>query len=377
MYRKIVSASMFVVLSLFGCNNSVNVTVQAVKLDSEKAPGNYLVVPLFISEYPSWGGFATATDMGLIDGRPGWVGPIEKKYGVDLDVRSRPYDTCISEFGSVGGAICVTNVDLPGIYKNRHATAILPTSTSAGADAVTVIGVEDLDDLVKVDVYGLEKSVSDFAFTRILEENGRNPDNYKFRNRDPEATATGLQSGSIKAGMIWNPFVILTLQTQPKAKVLIDTKAIPGEVIDMVAFDDATLANPKGNAAAQCVVETYYAVCDLLNDKMKGDDAYESLKERFAPKLTVEQMRSICEVGPGLGGGYKTHFYASPEEGIQVFEQDHLEPIMKKVLKWANDRQLVEGDMRFMNRKTFKKMSLTGGPPTIVFDETFMQAAGK
>jgi hypothetical protein len=48
-------------------------------------------VPSFtiaVSEYPSWSGtFLTACDIGLINGEKGKLGPIEKKWNVDLEVK--------------------------------------------------------------------------------------------------------------------------------------------------------------------------------------------------------------------------------------------------------------------------------------------------
>ena len=56
-------------------------------------------VPSFsiaVSEYPSWSGtFLTACDIGLIDGAKGKMGPLEKKWKVDLVVKDTDYDSCM------------------------------------------------------------------------------------------------------------------------------------------------------------------------------------------------------------------------------------------------------------------------------------------
>src|SRR3989339_705678 len=76
----------------------------------------YADVPSFtlaVSEYPSWSGtFLTACDIGLIDGEQGKMGPMEKKWNVDIVVKDTDYDSCITLFtnGNVDAA-CLTNID--------------------------------------------------------------------------------------------------------------------------------------------------------------------------------------------------------------------------------------------------------------------------
>src|ERR1051325_586332 len=52
-----------------------------------RPPQKEKVVPTFSlawSEYPSWSVFGVASELGLIDGRQGHQGELEKKWGVDI-----------------------------------------------------------------------------------------------------------------------------------------------------------------------------------------------------------------------------------------------------------------------------------------------------
>src|SRR5262249_27064407 len=88
------------------------------------------------SEYPSWSVFGVAHEKKLIDGAAGKQGPIEQKWGVDIELRERAYDPCIQEYSASSCvAVCITNMDVLAPSLTRDSVAIMPTSTSIGADA--------------------------------------------------------------------------------------------------------------------------------------------------------------------------------------------------------------------------------------------------
>ena len=233
-------------------------------------------VPSFsiaVSEYPSWSGtFLTACDIGLIDGAKGKMGPLEKKWKVDLVVKDTDYDSCITLFvnGNVDAA-CLTNIDSLAPSVTRQSVAILPTSTSAGADACLVLPeIKTVKDLKGVPVRGLAASVSEYAFDKGLEALGENPKAYTFESLDPVQVGVVLQTGKIKAGVTWNPVVMETLKANPKIKRLFDSKLIKGHIIDMVTASSDSLNKPGGKAFGCAVVDTYYTVCKLMESDNGG-----------------------------------------------------------------------------------------------------------
>lgn len=301
----------------------------------------YAADPVFsiaVSEYPSWSGtFLTACDIGLIDGAEGKQGPLEKKWKVDLVVKDADYDSCITLFvnGNVDAA-CLTNIDSLAPSVTRKAVAILPTSTSAGADACIVQpGITSVKDLKGVTVRGLAASVSEYAFDKGLEALGENPAEYTFENLDPVQVGVVLQSGNIEAGVTWNPVVMETLKAKPELRRLFDSSLIKGHIIDMVTASRASLEKEGGKAFACAVADTYYTVCRLMESPEMQDKTLTSMGKRFAG-LGLQEMRVIVK---------ETSFYSTPEKGLALFGGQELPAVMEKeVLPWTVSKGLVDAD---------------------------------
>ncbi len=88
------------------------------------------------SEYPSWSVFGVAGELGMIEKEAGKLGEFEKKWKVDIVLEQADYDPSIQLYGAgAADAVCITNMDVLGPADKRASVAILPTSTSNGADA--------------------------------------------------------------------------------------------------------------------------------------------------------------------------------------------------------------------------------------------------
>lgn len=301
---------------------------------SDPAPADWPVFTLDWSEYPSWSTFGVADEIGMIDGEKGKVGEFEKKHKVDLVLHLRDYDTCITEYGS-GAAdfVCITNMDVLSPSLGRRSTAILPTSTSAGADALIVSkDITNIDQLKGKQVHGLAKSVSQYCFDRNVEIQGGNPDDYKFTNMDPGAASIAFQQkqSGVQAIVVWNPFVIETLNKRKDCHVLVSSQATPNEIVDMVAGANDSIKKPGGDRAAKCIIETFYAINGRLADATHKDDTLIALGEKFA-NLTLLHMRTVVR---------QTRFYDSPDKAIKLFEgQDH-QQIMDRVAAYCVKREI-------------------------------------
>jgi ABC-type nitrate/sulfonate/bicarbonate transport system substrate-binding protein len=277
------------------------------------------VISLAYSEYPSWSTFGVAEAKGLIDGKEGRMGPLEKNWNTDIVLKLVDYDTSITLYGnSTVDGVCITNNDIPSPAEGRKSVVVCPTSTSAGADACIVVGDGrsdiSIDSLKEIQVYGLEKSVSQYAFTRILKKAGKNPLDYTFKNLDPAAAAGALQTGQkgIQAIMVWNPFVLQTLRTNDKASVLFDTRSIPEAVIDCIAFGEDVTKKPGADRAICAVLDAFYRVDAMLLDPVQRDSTLVALGEKFC-SLNAQDMALCTE---------QTKFYSTPEAGITLFQSD-------------------------------------------------------
>ncbi|TWT29199.1 hypothetical protein KOR34_53390 [Posidoniimonas corsicana] len=280
----------------------------------DAAPADTPVFSLAWSEYPSWSVFGVAHEKGLLDKDEGKLGEIEKKWGVDIVLVQADYDPCLAQYGnSTVDAVCMTNMDSLAPASGRDSVAILPTSTSVGADACIAVGVDSIDALKGEPTYGLEKSVSQYAFERCLELEGQDPSEFEFKNMDPGVAAQAMQGGdeNIKSIMVWNPFVLQTLRDREGSKRLFDSRKIPEEIIDMVVVSKASLAKPGGDKFAHALIDAFYQVNAHLADDATRADTLKALGEKFS-SLGVDDMEIVVE---------ETQMYATPDAGIGLFEQ--------------------------------------------------------
>ena len=300
-------------------------------LAKEKIP----VFTLAWSEYPSWSAFGVAHEYRLIDGRRGKLGPIEKKWGVDIELKEADYDTCIVMYGAKQcDAACLTNMDslAPGL--TRASVAILPTSTSDGADAcIVTTDITDVKQLKGTKVFGLAKTVSEYTFVRNLELLGEKEADYRFTNMDPGAAALAMQQKQpgFNAIVAWNPFVLETLNKRKDTHVLFDSTSIKGEIIDMVTMAQDALDRPKGMAFACAVIDTFYEINKKIEHPDTRDDALVALGEKFS-HLNVESMKKVVQ---------QTKFYSTPDAGLALFTGNEVRTTMDKVVKFCVDHDIV------------------------------------
>lgn len=288
------------------------------------------------SEYPSWSAFGVAHEAKLINGKQGELGPIEKKWNVDIVLKEAEYDPCLSMYGSgQTDAVCITNMDVLSPSLSRAGVAILPTSTSFGADALIVSkDITSVDDLKGKKVRGLALSVSEYCFARNLEVLGKNPKDFDFVNMDPGAAALAMQQRQegFDAIMVWNPFVLDTLNKRKDTHVLFDSTSTPGEIVDMVVVAKSSIEKPGGKEFAMAVIDTFYQLNLRLNAPDTRDDTLIALGEKFS-NLDLASMRKVCQ---------QTKFYGTPDEGIGVYTGDALKETMKKVVKFCVDHGMTE-----------------------------------
>ncbi len=314
------------------------------------------------SEYPSWSIFGVADELGLINGKEGERGEIEEKHGIDIVLKEAGYDSCLNMFSSKNcDAVCMTNMDALIVSPSRDCVAVLPTSTSKGADACIVVGIPDLDALKEHKVYGLKGTVSEYCFARCLEKAGKDEADYQFTNQDPAAAAVAMKNKAAdhQAIMVWNPFVLQTLNDRPDAKVLFDSSQIPGEIVDMVVIGKDSLAKPGADKFVQAVIETFYRMNAALADPQSGDETLVAVGKKFS-QLGLDDMKKVVQ---------QTVFYKSPAEAEALLTGDEFKNNMKTVQEFCVNHGLVK-DASY----DFGDADQAGGVK-LRFDPTFVKKA--
>jgi ABC-type nitrate/sulfonate/bicarbonate transport system substrate-binding protein len=287
------------------------------------------------SEYPSWSVFGVAHEVKLIDGGEGKQGPIEKKWNVDIVLKEAEYDPCLTMYGAAQcDAVCITTLDALNPSLSRPSVVILPTSTSAGADALIVPNtIKDVKQLKGKKVHGLAKSVSEYCFNRNLELLGEKPTDYKFTNMDPGAAAVAFQQkqSEIQAIVVWNPFVLETLNKRKDSHVLFDSTKIPNEIIDSVVMAQTSLDKPGGKDFACAIIETFYAVNKRIADPTTKDDTLVALGEKFS-HLDLAAMKKVVQ---------QTKFYSTPKDGLDILTGSEIKDLTKRVTDFCVKQEIV------------------------------------
>lgn len=346
----------FATLLLGGCNSKSDSTATG-GADGTTAKGPAPVFSLAWSEYPSWSVFGVADEMDLINGEEGAMGELEKKYNVDIVLNEAGYDSCLNMFTSGNcDAVCITNMDALIVSPGRDGVAILPTSTSNGADACVVAGVETFEDLKGVKTYGLKGTVSEYAFVRGLQEMGQDPAEFTFTNQDPAIAASAMaqKQDTHKAIMVWNPFVLQTLNDRPDSKVLFDSSKIPGEIVDMVVIGRDVLEKEGGKDFAQALIETFYQMNIEMTKPETGDEVLVELGKKFS-NLGLEDMKTVVK---------QTQFYSDADQGLALLTSGEFQTTMQTVEKFCVDQGLVENPQYGFGTETGMKL---------LFDPTYLQ----
>lgn len=332
---------------------------------AESAGGAAPAFSLAWSEYPSWSVFGVAHELGLIDGDEGKLGTIEKKHNVDIVLKALDYGACLNTFTSKNcDAVCITNMDALIVSPNRDGIALLPTSTSNGADACIVVGINNLEELKAHKVYGLKETVSEYCFVRCIEEaekvekKGYKAEDFQFTNQDPGVAAVAMaqKQETHQAIMVWNPFVLQTLNDRPDAKVLFDSSAIPGEIVDMVVVGRDVMDKPGADAFAKAVIETFYQMNKELTKPDGGDEVLVELGRKFS-NLGLEDMKKVVQ---------QTQFYKTPAEAIALLNGDEFKATMETVAGFCVAQGLVENPQYGFGGETGKQL---------VFDASYIQSA--
>jgi NitT/TauT family transport system substrate-binding protein len=277
---------------------------------------------------------------------------------VDIVLKQLSYDACITQYGAGQvDAVCITNMDILSPALGRASVAICPTSTSAGADACIVVGIDDVKALREHKVYGLDKSVSEYCFVRNLELQGEKESDHKFTSKGPDEAALAMQSNpdSTKAIMVWNPFVLQTLRKVKDSKVLFDSSTIPGEIVDMLVMAKESLAKPGGKEFACAIIDTFYHVSNMIDAEATHDETLLALAAKFAPELTVADMEEVVT---------QTAFYKTPDAGTELYSSEPFKTTMGKVLAFCTSHGMVDKEPSIVYGQ---------GDGQLRFDTSYMQ----
>ncbi|PWV65689.1 putative urea ABC transporter substrate-binding protein [Plasticicumulans acidivorans] len=241
---------------------SVLLACALISAPAQAAEGNKFRVAWTI--YAGWMPWDYAAFSGIVDK---WA----KKYGIQIEVvQINDYVESINQYtaGAFDGCV-MTNMDaltIPAVG-GVDSTALIVGDFSNGNDGVVLKGKgAKLADIKGRKVNLVELSVSHYLLARALESVGLSEKDLQTVNTSDADIVAAWATPEVEAVVTWNP-LLAEVKATPQASEVFDSSKIPGEIIDMMVVNTATLQ--KNPALGKALVGAWYEVMQL----MSGTDA--------------------------------------------------------------------------------------------------------
>jgi NitT/TauT family transport system substrate-binding protein len=185
----------------------------------------------------------------------------EDKYGIKINVlQVNDYVESINQYtaGKLDGVTATTGdgLTIPAAG-GKDTTVLIAGDYSNGNDGLVSKSASTIAQLKGQPINLVELSVSHYLLARALDSAGLRLSDVKTVNTSDADMVAAFSTPDVKTAVTWNP-QLSELKGKPGAKLLFDSSRIPGEILDALLVDSATLkANPKlGKALAGIWYET-------------------------------------------------------------------------------------------------------------------------
>ena len=191
------------------------------------------------------------------------------KYGIKIELTQiNDYVESINQYtaGAFDGCV-MTNMDMLTIPSagGVDSTALIVGDFSNGNDGVVIKGKgKKLADIKGLPINLVELSVSHYLLARGLESVGLKERDIKVVNTSDADIVAAYSAGTTKATVTWKP-QLSEILAAPDAQLVFDSSKIPGEILDLMVVNSATLKdNPK---FAKALVGAWYETLALMSKK--------------------------------------------------------------------------------------------------------------
>ena len=291
------------------------------------------------------------------------------KYGIKINlVQVNDYVESVNQYtaGKFDG-VTVTNMDALTIPAagGKDTSAIIVGDYSNGNDGILIKGANSLSAIKGRQAYLVELSVSHYLLARGLEKVGLKPTDVRTVNTSDADIVGAFGSPDANAAVAWNP-QLSVMKAQPGVTQVFSSADIPGEILDLMVVDTATLkANPNlGKALAGIWYET---VALMQRQDAQGKDARAAMAKLSGatPEAFDSQLKT-------------TFLYVDPKAAVAAADAPALVSTMTLVRDFSFNQGLFKGassadavGMAFPGGKTL------GDPAhvTLRFDDSFMKLA--
>ena len=330
---------------------------------STKAPEARTEFSIGWSIYAGWMPWPYAQQAGIVKK---WA----DKYGIKINiVQVNDYVESVNQYtaGKLDG-VTVANMDALTIPAagGKDTSAIIVGDYSNGNDGIMLKGADTLTAIKGRQVYLVELSVSHYLLARGLNSVGMALTDVKTVNTSDADIVGAFATPEVTAAVAWNP-QLSTMKATPGAKLVFSSADIPGEILDLLCVDTATLkANPNlGKALAGIWYET--------TALMQRQDAQG--------KAARAAMAKLAGAKPEMFDGQlsTTYLYADPKAAVAATSSPDLITTMTRVRDFSFSKGLFgQGaksadavGMAFPGNKTLGDAKHV----TLRFDSSYMQMA--
>lgn len=291
------------------------------------------------------------------------------KYGIKINiVQVNDYVESVNQYtaGKFDG-VTLTNMDALTIPAagGKDTSAIIVGDYSNGNDGIVMKGDGDLASLKGKQVNLVELSVSHYLLGRALSTVGLQMTDVKTVNTGDADIVGAFSSQDVPAAVAWNP-QLSVMKSMPGAKEVFNSSQIPGEILDLMVVDTATLkANPN---LGKALAGIWYETVELMQRQDAAGKEARAAMAKLAGSTPEAFDRQLAS----------TFLYSNPKAAVEATASPELMTNMKRVRDFSFSKGLFKGTssadaigISFPGNKTL------GDPQrvTLRFDSSFMQYA--
>jgi NitT/TauT family transport system substrate-binding protein len=255
------------------------------------------------------------------------------RYGIKIKLTQiNDYVESINQYTAGQFDACVmTNMDMLTIPAagGVDSTALIVGDFSNGNDGVVLKGKgKALADIKGQKINLVELSVSHYLLIRALASIGLRERDIKVVNTSDADIVAAFAAPATTAVVTWKPQLSAVLGA-PNAQLVFDSSKIPGEILDLMVVNTATLnSNPK---LGKALVGAWYETLAVM---MKGDAAAAAARASMAKASGTDSAGFDSQLAT-------THLFAQPADALAFITGPTVSQTMDSVRRFSFDHGLL------------------------------------
>ncbi|WP_256930766.1 ABC transporter substrate-binding protein [Pseudomonas sp. ABC1] len=195
---------------------------------------------------------------------------------------------------AVDGATLTYDQVIGAVAKGHKYKVVMPIDYSNGGDAVVAAkGITSIRELAGQKVGYAPLSPPEFLLSHALKSNGMSEKDIQSVNINPDAVPGAMASGSLAAGVTWEPNVsrIVAMGGGERYHVLYSSKDAPGLITDVLVFDEAQVT--KRAKAIEALIKGYLAGLEYMHSHPQEAAAIVGEVLGVSTEEAAEQMQGV------------------------------------------------------------------------------------